>query len=141
MAENTLFVDMEVDELANFIFVKNVNNAIIELSLGGVENNKDLFCFFVDLLCKGLVLLFGNGNKVSVDQLTLDDFEKIKKKLACAGIRAMLECTENNGDIVGVNLYELEKHADDDPLESFMLKLTSDTMVYKVMFSLSQNVL
>ena len=41
-------IDVEVDELSDFIFLKNTNDAIIELELGGIENNKDLFCFLLD---------------------------------------------------------------------------------------------
>lgn len=139
---SSLFVDMEVDDLAKFMFLENINNAVIELSLGGVESNKDLFCFLVDLLCKGLVLSYGFDNRVEIDNLTFQDFQKIQQKIGCAGIQVHLEVKENTeGDIAGVNMYEIDRIDDNAPLYDFTLKLTSVNNIYHIKFSLSHKVI
>ncbi len=140
LSESMLYVDMEIDDFATFLFKRNVNNAIIELSLGGVENNKDLFLFLVDLVCKGLVLLFGEDNRVELDAVTLDDFKLIAKKLYCAGISVDLEVETNEGDLPGINLYEIENKPDDLPLSEFKFKITSVSFTYKLGFALVHRV-
>lgn len=141
ISDNMLYVDMEVDDFATFLFKKNINNAIIDLSLGGVENNKDLFLFLVDLVCKGLVLLFGEENRVELDNVTLEDFNSIKGKLSCAGIYVDLIVEQNDGDIPGINLHEIEHIPDDLPLKSFRFKITSIFFIYTIGFKLIHKVL
>ncbi len=141
ISDSMLYVDMEVDDFATFLFKRNINNAIVELSLGGVENNKDLFLFLVDLVCKGLVLLFGEENRVELDNVTSDDFNMIRKKLSCAGINVDLMVEINDGDIPGINLYEIENIAEDTPLEQFKFKITSISYVYTLRFKLVHKVL
>ena len=141
LPQNPLYVDMEVDDFAKFVFLRNVNDAVIELSLGGVESNKDLFCFLVDLLCKGLVLVFGSNNRVELESMNLCDFELIERKLACAGIKVHLTVLENSdGDIAGINMHELNDIPDDSPLPDFTLKLTSSTYIYHIRFTLGHKV-
>lgn len=133
-------VEMEIDDFAEFMFCRNINNAILDLSLGGVENNKDLFCFFVDLLCKGLVLLFGKENRVEIENLTMEDFKIVQEKMGCAGIDVHLQVKENIGDIPGINMYEVTNMSDDAPLETFSLKLTSINLIYNIYFNLSHKI-
>lgn len=84
-------VEIEIENLAEWVFEKNVNNAILEIELNGIENQHDLFCFCVDLLCKGLVLLYSNEQgMVEIEQITFDQFEHIKHKMSFAGIEANL---------------------------------------------------
>lgn len=141
VADNMLYVDMEVDDFATFVFKRNINNAIIDLSIGGVEHNKDFFLFLVDLVCKGLVLLFGENNRVELDNITLDDFNSIRKKLLCAGIDVDLKVEVNDGDIPGINLYEIENIPNDVSLDQFRFKITSVSFIYDMGFRLIHKVL
>ena len=86
---------MHINDLADFIFIKNVNDSIIQLSLNGVEDMKDLFYFCLDLFCKGLVILFGQDNKVEVEIITLEQFMLLRKKMANAGININLNIYED----------------------------------------------
>lgn len=89
-------IEIEIDNLVDIIFLKNKNNAIIELTLGGIEDNKDLFYFCLDLFCKGLVILFGdNTNSVIVNSIEMEQFAVIKKKMHNAGIDVTLDIINN----------------------------------------------
>lgn len=132
-------IDMEVDQLASFIFLKNTNNNIIELSLGGVENNKDLFCFFVDLLCKGLVLLFGRDNKLDVDEITEDDFRLVMTKMSLASIKVHLTVFLNDiGLPIGVNIRDIENLSDDLELNKYQFVVVSEKFIYRIHFELAR---
>lgn len=129
-------IDMQVDDFATFMFKENTNNARIELSLGGVENNKDLFCFFVDILCKGLVILYGKDNKIQIDDLTIHEFEMIKNKMLLAGIQVTLETEENINHITPrVNIREIEFIDDNAALDQFHLQVISTYLIYRIKFN------
>ena len=132
-------VDMHVDDLATFMFTRNVNNAMIELSLGGIENNKDLFFFCLDLLCKGLVILYGKNGRVDVENLTLDCFASIQKKMNLAGIRVKLlvESLDNEYDESNaINLDDINAQSDTDNLVEYVFKMKMDKIIYNIAFEL-----
>lgn len=148
-------IEINIDELADFLFIKNETNVIVELSLGGIEDNKDLFFFCLDLFCKGLVYLFGNDRSINIQSVTLDQFDAVKKKLENAGIRATLEiqqtipCEIVHDDIEippdlpssvlypKVNVDELQLLPNTFPLKDYIFEIhLKETLVYKISFDL-----
>ncbi len=131
---------MHINDLADFIFIKNVNDSIIQLSLNGVEDMKDLFYFCLDLFCKGLVILFGQDNKVEVENITLEQFMLLRKKMANAGININLniyediEGEENEEKKVALNLEKIEELPNNLNIEDYDFILRSCNMVYKINF-------
>ena len=145
MSEIYRDVELEIDELAHFMFKRNENNVVLELSLGGIENNKDLFYFILDLFCKGLVLMFGNGtNSVDVDTITYENFLSIKEKMLCAGIQINMEYYPNdiplNNENISkraiINTDEINEAEDDKPLNEYVFKLYSLKNQYIISFNL-----
>jgi hypothetical protein len=143
-------VELEIDELANFMFKRNDNNVVLELSLGGIENNKDLFYFILDLFCKGLVMMFGNEtNSVDVDTITFDNFLSIKEKMLCVGIQVNMEHYPNdiplNDENISkraiINTDEINEAEDNKPLNEYIFKLYSLKNQYIISFSLIHRVL
>ena len=114
---------MNINDFADFVFIKNVNDALVELSLGGVENNLDLFCFFVDLVCKGLVLLFGKENKVELDSVSMEDFKRVQHKMHLLGIDVILDVKPNENNLpVSMNVADFENFPPNNDLESYKFK-------------------
>lgn len=144
---NMKFLDIEItiDDVAEFIFIKNVNNVPIEITMGGIENNKDMFYFCLDLFCKGLIMLFSkDGKSVSVEELTLEDFRVVQTKMSCAGIRLALdvqtESNEASQNKTLTNLSDTERESDTKPLEEYKFILNTIPFCYTVSFSLFHNV-
>ena len=130
-------IDIEVDQLSDFIFLENKNNSLIELELGGIENNKDLFCFMLDLFCKGLVKVYGHDNQVEVDNLTIDDFLFIKKKMECAGIRVVLDVKPNDMLLpLGVNSSQIKSMPDNLKLDEYRFTVVSNINILCIYFEL-----
>ena len=156
-----LEVDMHVNDLAEFMFTKNTNNALIELSLGGIENNKDLFFFCLDLFCKGLVILHGKDNRVNLDSITMEQFGDIKNKMELAGIQVNLELTalpENENTTISlieeneepsdiqaitnsVNLNEIDQEYDHKQLNEYVFRLKMDKLIFLITFNLIRKTL
>ena len=77
---------INVENLARYIFQTNNTNKIF-LDIKSIKTNKELFFFYFDLFCKGLVITFSEGNTLLLNKLTEEDFYKIKKKFELAHIK------------------------------------------------------
>ena len=140
-----LLVDMGINDLADFIFNKNEDNKTIELSINGIENTRDLFCFCLDIMCKGLVLLFGTDNKIAIDDLSLEDFEIVKTKMKCVGIKCQLETfpVEQQPDTLLdlwtqnlLNVQQVRTSAGDLALSDYHFDIQTMHFIYKIRFEL-----
>jgi hypothetical protein len=153
-------LEIEVEQLARFLFKDNVHDTTIELSLGGIEDNKDLFYFCLDLFCKGLVFNYGTGNKLVVNNITKEQFETIKTKMANAGINAHLDVivkdkpegmgTDTNGSVddlpesalyPNVNIEKLELMPNSLDLTDYKFEINlNPTLSYVISFNLFHKV-
>lgn len=84
-------ITLHIDQLAEYIFLHNHKKQCIYLDINGLRDAKDMFCLCLDLLCKGMVLKFGQGNKVYVDDISLEQMHELMQCLKYAGI----ECHMN----------------------------------------------
>lgn len=154
-------MDVHVDNLAEFLFVKNVHNLCVDMSFEGEEmkTSKDLFYFFLDLFCKGLVLTFGDGtNTVDVPSLTEEQFAIINKKMQNAGIEVKLVVHQTSNDEAqepdditssqhtsspaSVNFPEIMNMPDNLPLNEYSFRIILPTVgvMYVITFDLIHNV-
>jgi hypothetical protein len=141
-SQTPLNVEMHINDLAEFIFIKNENNAKIYLSLNGLVDSKDLFYFCLDLFCKGLVLLFGSENKVDLDVLTMDNFYSIKKKMNNASIDVILDFYQDldgDSDGVSLNLQHIEGMDNNLLLREYDFIIRSQPNVFSIRFDMIYN--
>lgn len=133
-------MDIHVDELAAFVFKKNPVGASCNLSIEGIETTKDLFFFLLDLLCKGIVMLFGqNGVTVDLSTISRDNFQLVAKRMAAAGIvvrLALPDCAVC--DLTQINIPQLTAMPDNAPLESFVFRIAFNSVMYELSFALSR---
>jgi len=123
-----------IDEFVDFIFIKNNNNINIELP---VENNKELLCFCIDLMCRGLVLLFGSNKRIELDNISMNDFEIIKNKMALAGIHINLNIIPNiENKPIRVNIRDIDNYPDNLNLKDFKFTVITLDFIYSVTFEI-----
>jgi hypothetical protein len=79
-------ISINVEDLARYIFEINTNNKIF-LDINSIKTNKELFFFYFDLFCKGLIITFSESNTLLLNKLTEEDFYKIKKKFELTHIK------------------------------------------------------
>lgn len=142
---------IQLEELAKFIFVENTENKLVGIQIvEGIQNTFDMFSFCVDLLYKGLHLLYGtekvfeNGTKrmtVRIEDITMDQFMKIKEKLRLAAIEVNLSITEG---VTKPNcIYtEIEMSQSETPpvLEQHHMIVSTEKRTYDISFKLIHNV-
>jgi hypothetical protein len=141
-----LHIDMNVNDLAKFLFKENVDNKTINLNINGLENSKDLFCFCIDLLCKGLVISFGTDNKVCINTLSIEQFEQIKQKMKCVGIEVHLEVhpitepVENMIDLWTqnfLNVQQVRASEENKRLHEYKFCIQTSEILYRIWFTLN----
>ena len=134
---------MSMNEFPQMVFVQNKNDARIQFSLGdnhNLENASDIFFFFVDLLIKGIILLFGGGERsVVIGNLTAEDIGLLKRKFANIGVTLSIDMVPNLEAATDENrriTYELaDPDAAGEPLlESYRMKLVDVAFTYFVHF-------
>ena len=133
-------VELEVEQLVDIVFLKNVNNNRIDLALQGIEHQFDLFCFCTDMLTKGLVKMYGTNNALNLDSITHDQFEVAKKRMACAGVKVMIDAhPHNENNSFGV--FFPKQHLDDpfDDLTKYAILIHSANADMKISFELVRN--
>jgi hypothetical protein len=143
-------VIMSINDLADFLFLKNTNNIVINLSIKtGLDNARDLFCFCFDLFCKGLVLVCGDGQKVDIHSLTQDDIGRVNSKLHLAGIKANVQVFPAETPLEDLrdlwiqnflNVQSIRESSDSLRFEDYHFDLQTCSFVYKVSFEIVHNV-
>ena len=104
------------------------------------KDNRDLFFFCIELTMKGLSYLYGNENgKVDIDDLSMEQIESVKSKLANAAIELLLDIEEiedsvNDTEIIyDIPYNDLEKKVN---LEEYSLKLIKKNTKYTLRFKI-----
>ena len=143
------FDELEVDDFAKFVFLHNESNKHISLSLSGIDTTKDLFCFCLDMLCKGIVLLFGGEDKrVAVQDLSFENFESVCDKMKCLGIKCTLQTFETEETIESsldlwvqniLNIQRIQNSEDNKNLTEYHFDILTTNTLYRVTFDVLHN--
>lgn len=75
-----------MDQLVNAIFVNNRFDNEIRFELDNNMTNKELAHFLHSLFIKGLILLFGYDNQLTLNFVSMDQIDKVRKKLKLAHV-------------------------------------------------------
>lgn len=141
---------INVDELADFIFKKNTDNKELYLNINSLKTTKELFFFLFDIFCKGIILLFGENNKMKLNNLEPYQFEQIKEKLKYAHIQLIMTTYDKDTaillDYIDNDVYEknviqesinnIVKMKDDDVLPNYVFKLFMNDTLFCIHFDI-----
>lgn len=130
----------DITKLVEFVFVENRGNNRMLIESSDFKDNRDLFFFCIELTMKGLSYLYGNENgKVDIDDLSMEQIESVKSKLANAAIELLLDIEEiedsvNDTEIIyDIPYDDLEKKVN---LEEYSLKLIKKNTKYTLRFKI-----
>lgn len=130
-------IENEIDDMIPIIFENNSDRAI-NMSLIGIEDIYDLFCFCLDLFIKGLIFLYGTADsKLNLDSLDQKMLDFTVKQLNKAGIIVTIE---ESIDLFNKNTVIIipEKDIDKFEVEQYRLKIFKNTNIYTIYFSLGR---
>jgi hypothetical protein len=138
---------MNVNDLAEYLFIKNTEDKQVTLNVSenGVSCTRELFFFCLDIMFKGLILLYGSDNKVDVSEITLEKFNYLKRKMQCANICCNCDITyvdtplENMVDLWTqnyLNFYTIHNSNGNMKLEDYHFDLQTKTCIFKIWFEM-----
>ncbi len=131
-------LSVSVEDLPRLIFVDNKNDCRLALTIGqGIDDSRELFQFLVDILTKGIVLLYGSGGpSVQLDALTATEIKVLTRKLNNAGIALTVDVTPRDARTkLGVSFEVSDPRLEND-LSAYRLKLTDVTRTISVGFQI-----
>lgn len=142
-------VEATLEALVEYLFLNNKNDSKVFLNIpygdDGVRNNHDLFMFFVDMLIKGLVLLYGNEErKVPLDNLTREQLEYVQQKMKNAGVELKVNIApvvippESEAPPQPLNLRPCIIKGETDELMDYKLRVVSNNIEYTIQFELNR---
>jgi hypothetical protein len=141
---------IDVQDLANFIFVENKNNLNVIIEISSIKSNQELFFFLFDLLCKGLVLVYGenDSNQVCLNHLTIEQFEFMKTKFKNAHIKLniviydhataiLLDLLDENykkRNLIKESISKLESMETNEPLKDYIFNILIEDNLFCINF-------
>ena len=137
---------VDFTELVEYIYHGNRAKKKILIKTSDLNNSKDIFCFCLDLFCKGIVMCHGDeSRRVEVETLTMEQLQEVIDKLAYTGIMTIIQVVmssegdENTSDHRFLkdsvdNIYKVDDNA---VLQDFNFKLKVKNMVYVIRFELT----
>jgi hypothetical protein len=143
---------IDVQDLANFIFVENQNNLNVIIEINSIKSNQELFFFLFDLLCKGLILVYGEkgSNKVCLNHLTIEQFEFMKTKFKNAHIKLdiviydhstamLLDLLDENykkRNLIKESMSKLELMKNNEPLKDYVFNILIEDNLFCINFEI-----
>lgn len=142
-------MDINLDHFVDVLFKQNKNNLFLAIG-ADLRSTKDVFCFCLDVLTKGLLLLYGRPNsdgvkKVDLDLLTSDNLDFVKSRMSLCGIKVhsrtlpvtiYTDAGLNIPTHQRIELPDLKAYTDADPLESYKIDIFTQGLHIQLHFEL-----
>jgi hypothetical protein len=143
--------NIDLSQLAQYIFVTNVEakNEIF-LDVQTIKTTKELFFFCFELFCKGLVILYGDGSRLCLNSVTMDQFHEIRRLFAFAHIKLclnvyekdvaclvdLIEEKETEREAISKSINALTKAPDNQELSKYMFNMLINNTLMIVSFDI-----
>ena len=136
--------NIDIDLLAPIIFCRNNNDLPILLNLEDpLKNPKDIFYFCTDLFFKGLYYMHNDsGNKVVINNLSVEQIYKVIAKLKNAKINTILNIINNDVDqkqahaIIDKSLCNVMSMNEYNDMDNYFLSIPINGVLYSISFKL-----
>ncbi|QOI90230.1 hypothetical protein QKU58_gp101 [Pyramimonas orientalis virus] len=145
-------VNIDVSEVAKYIFKTNKEQEIY-LNVKSIKTSRDLFFFLFDIFCKGIVILYGENNKMKLNDLQPYQFDEIKEKLKYAHIKLYMEMFDkataimldllpdndneyNEKNVIKKSIEEILLMKEDEDLNAYMFKLYMNENLFCIHFDI-----
>lgn len=135
-----------VDAIAPLLFLKNPNNLPVKLNMPPLEDSKDMFYFFTDILFKGLYYLvtndYGNCQIVNLSDVDIETFFVAIRKMQNMKVKVKLEIVGEIFDksrakeIHKSSMEALKSMPINLPLSEYYFELPLHGSIYKISYSL-----
>ena len=144
--------NIDITELAQYVF-RNESESPIFIEINCLKTKKELFFLLFDLFCKGLIILYGENNKILLNKLGMDQFDEVKAKLKLAHVdlnltlydketAVILEMIPADIDdrfektIIQKSLAQINGMSDDMDLKEYVFQLFMNETLFNINFDI-----
>ncbi len=116
------------------------------LMLSHVNKQKEIFFFCFELLCKCLVILYGENNRLNLSVLRIQDLEFVKTKMKqlCVKVNtieydiqtARLIDMDVNCNLMQNSLNVIMAQYDNEPLKNYIIQVQVDSTIIEISFEI-----
>lgn len=137
-------MNIPADFVPIVLFKHNPNNLPVSIIYPTLSSSKELFFFLLDILCKGLVYLYGRSDvsertcSTYLDDLTKDQIFEVALKLKCAGIILNVDFSEPTQASISSNMQAILAMDANLPIDKYKLTLNSKELTYTLSFTLER---
>ena len=138
--------DINVNDLARYIFIKNRFDKEIILNIkNGINNTNDLYHLILDLFFKGIILLHGIDNKFELNTINIEQITVVVNKLQNANIYTCIETKELTDEIRNIEnihqhiiteSFEISRHMDSNELNNYKFNIILNDLLYEIHFDI-----
>lgn len=126
-------IENEIDDMVPIIF-SNKTNLPINMSVSGIQDNYDMFCFCMDLFIKGIIYLYGNReSKLNIATLSNENIENVIFLMKKAGVNVIfhkIPLTIRLMNAVSIP----PKNEEKKELSDYVLEIIIDNVLYKISY-------
>lgn len=131
--------NISLDKLAECIFVSNLHGFEMSFEINQKQTNKSLAALFYNLFIKGIVLLHGENDRVTLNKLSIEQIYVIRDKLKKAQVHTNVLLYDKPTSIlldylttddkfpekrvIERNRTEIEQMRDDEPLTDYEYRM------------------
>ena len=136
--------DINVNDLARYIFIKNRFDKKIILNIkNGINNTNDLYHLILDLFLKGILLLHGIDDQFELNNITIQQITLVVNKLQNANIYTYIETNELTDEIRNIKnihqrvikeSFEISRNMDSEELYNYKFNIILNDMLYQIHF-------
>jgi len=123
-------VETDIESLSKHIFLEDSDDRIA-INLPELEATKDLAFFFVDLFRHGMVLLYGENDKVDIEKISITEFDLVKRKMNRIGITINLDIEPFDPEYENISVTMMQ---DGLPLKEYVFTLHKQNRIYRIYF-------
>ena len=144
--------NIDITELAQYVF-RNESESPIFIEINCLKTKKELFFLLFDLFCKGLIILFGENNKILLNKLGMDQFDEVKAKLKLAHVDLNLQLYDKETavilemipadiddrfekTIIQQSLAQINGMPDDKDLKEYVFQLFMNETLFNINFDI-----
>lgn len=135
--------------LHKFLKTDCYDNTSCMLILSHLTNQKEIFFFCFELLCKCLVILYGEDNRLNLRILRSQDLDFVKTKLKqlCVKVNtieydiqtARLLDMDIHGNLIQKSLNVIMSHKDNESLKNYIIQVQVESTIVEISFEIIAN--
>ena len=118
-------MEVSAEDFPRLVFIDNKNDVRLCMNIeSSINTARELFEFLVDILVKGIVLLYGDEtSRVDLGKLGPKELSVISQKLANAGITLLVDVNDQDVKLPPGVAFEIKQGCSEDSLESYRLRI------------------